>query len=175
MNKKFKILTVLLLTCIVASNVFAVTLSGDFSTLSDVGTLLTKTFKTLRIAAIILAILYVGIMVFKIIKAGDGQRGKVFSDHLTWLIVIFAINLVMFLLPTFLGTGTSDVKVDKNGTAIIIIDSEKDKEAFDTLMESGVLTEREGTSNNMCENAVDTKRQKNISTSIYEGKIGEEL
>ena len=117
MTKK-RFFLVLLCVLLATSSVFAVSLGSSMSDLTDVAGVMTKGFKLLRVVIIIISVGFVGIIAFKVIKAEQQQKGKVFFDNLIWVAVVAILNIAMFVAPSFLGM-TGDVNVDENGTAVV--------------------------------------------------------
>ena len=125
MTKKRFFLT-LLCVLLATSSVFAVTLGSSMSDLTDVAGVMTKGFKLLRVVIIIVSVGFVGIIAFKVIKAEQQQKGKVFFDNLIWIAVVAILNIAMFVAPTFLGM-SGDVSVNKDGTAVVYTLSEEER------------------------------------------------
>lgn len=117
MTKK-RFFLVLLCVLLATSSVFAVSLGSSMTALTDVAGVMTKGFKLLRIVIIIISVGFVGIIAFKVIKAEQQQKGKVFFDNLIWVAVVAILNIAMFVAPTFLGM-EGDVSVEKDGTAVV--------------------------------------------------------
>lgn len=117
MTKK-RFFLVLLCVLLATSSVFAVSLNSSMSDLTEVAGVMTKGFKLLRVVIIIVSIGFVGMIAFKVIKAEQQQKGKVFFDNLIWVAVVAILNIAMFVAPSFLGM-SGDVNINNDGTAVV--------------------------------------------------------
>lgn len=117
MTKK-RFFLVLLCVLLATSSVFAVSLNSSMSDLTEVADVMTKGFKLLRVVIIIVSIGFVGMIAFKVIKAEQQQKGKVFFDNLIWVAVVAILNIAMFVAPSFLGM-SGDVNINNDGTAVV--------------------------------------------------------